>query len=69
MKQYRLMRLFQKNDETMLPSLHKIHREDEDAYISMYQKHTADLEKLLQLDSQSDTREFDKAWTATDPEK
>lgn len=66
---HRLMRLFQKNDETMLPSLHKIHREDEDAYISMYQKHTADLEKLLKLDLQSDTSELDKAWTATDPEK
>ena len=66
---HRLMRIFRKNNEAMLPNLHKIHRKDEDTYISMYQKHNADLEKLLKLDLQSDKSEFDQAWNATNPEK
>ena len=66
---HRLIRIFRKNDEAMLPDLHKIHRKDEDTYISLYQKHNADLEELLKLDSKSDTAEFDKAWTTANPEK
>ncbi len=66
---YRLTRIFRKNDEDMMPELYKIHREDEDSYISMYQKHNADLEELMTLDLNSDLEELDKAWTAGNPEK
>ena len=65
---YRLMRIFQKNDEEMMPELYRIHRQDENNYISMYQKHNADLEELITLDSNSDLEELDKAWTAKNPE-
>lgn len=66
---YKLKRIFRKNDEEMMPELYKIHREDEDQYISMYRKHNADLEELMQLDSSTDVEELDKAWTAANPEK
>ena len=65
---HRLMRIFQKNDEEMMPELYKIHREDRDSYISMYQKHNADLEELITLDLNSDMDNVDKAWTAKNPE-
>lgn len=65
---YRLMRIFRKNDEEMMPELHRIHREDEGQYISMYQKHNADLEELMKLDLGLDMEELDKAWTAKTPE-
>lgn len=66
---HRLARLFCKKDEAKLPELHKILREDEASYVSMYRKHNADLEELLKLDSESDMTEIDKAWTAVNPEK
>ena len=65
---HRLMRIFRKNDEDMLPELYKIHREDEANYISMYQKHNADLEELMTLDRSADPEEIDRAWTAANPE-
>ncbi|MEM6883524.1 MAG: monovalent cation:proton antiporter-2 (CPA2) family protein [Verrucomicrobiota bacterium] len=65
----RMMRLFVKTDEATLPELYKMHREDEEKYISMYQQHTADLEELMKLDQKSNTDELDKAWTAENPEK
>ncbi|WP_321330468.1 monovalent cation:proton antiporter-2 (CPA2) family protein [uncultured Ilyobacter sp.] len=65
---YRLMRIFRKNDEDMLPKLYKIHREDEKNYISMYQQHLNDIEKVMKLDLDSSTDEIDKSWTAYNPE-
>ncbi len=65
---YRLKRIFRKNDDEMMPDLYRMHREDEDQYISMYQKHNADLEELMRLDQKADTEEIDKAWTAKNPE-
>ena len=66
---HRLMRLFCRNDEAMLPELHKIFREDQSSYVSMYQKHNAYLEELLKLDSEADMTEIDKAWTTANPEE
>jgi CPA2 family monovalent cation:H+ antiporter-2/glutathione-regulated potassium-efflux system ancillary protein KefC len=65
---HRLMRIFRKHDEEMIPELYKMHREDEASYISMYQKHNADLEELMSLDLDQDMDELDKAWTAANPE-
>ncbi len=65
---HRLALLFRKNDEEMLPELYKTNREDVDKYISMYQKHNADLEKLMTLDLNVDMEELDKAWMAGNPE-
>ena len=65
---HRLMRIFRKNDEEMMPELYKMHREDEENYISLYQKHNADLEELMTLDLNVDMEELDKAWTAANPE-
>ncbi len=65
---HRLMRIFRKSDEDMLPELYKIHREDEEKYISMYQKHNADLEEIMTLDQIADMEELDKAWTAANPQ-
>lgn len=65
---HRLMRIFRKNDEDMLPELYKINREDEERYISMYQKHNADLEELMAIDLSEELEELDKAWTAANPE-
>ena len=66
---HRLMRLFRKNDEGMMPELYQMHREDEEKYISMYQQQSAVLEELMTLDTQIDRDEVDKAWTAANPEK
>ncbi|SFM31498.1 monovalent cation:proton antiporter-2 (CPA2) family protein [Methanolobus profundi] len=66
---HKLMRIFRKKDEEMMPELHKMHHEGEDSYISMYQKHNEDLEKLMMLDLNLNIEEIDKAWTAANPEK
>lgn len=66
---HRLMRLFRKNDEEMMPELYKTHREDEEHYVSMYRQQTADLEELMEHDLNMDMEELDKAWTAQNPEK
>lgn len=60
---YRLMRIFRKKDEDSMPELYKIHRDDEERYISMYQKHNADLEELMKMDLDVDVEELDKAWS------
>lgn len=66
---YRMSRIFKKKDKDMLPELYKIHREDEENYISMYQKHNENLEEIMKLDSNSnDIEKLDKAWTAKNPE-
>lgn len=65
---YRFKRLFRKKDEEMMPELYKMHRHDEAQYVSMYQKHNADLEELMQLDESAAFEEIDKAWTAKNPE-
>ncbi|MDC0357618.1 monovalent cation:proton antiporter-2 (CPA2) family protein [Oligoflexia bacterium] len=64
---YRLGRIFRKNDQEMMPELIKMYHKGEDSYISMYQKHNADLEELMTLDLDADLEE-DKAWTAANPE-
>lgn len=66
---HRLMRIFHKHDEEMLPELYKTRREDECKYVSMYQQHNADLEELMTLDLNMDLEEVDKAWTAQNPEE
>lgn len=65
---HRLMRIFQKTDEATLPVLYKLIKEDEESYISMYQKHNADLEELMKLDLELEKEDLDKAWTAANPE-
>lgn len=65
---YRLMRIFRKNDEARMPELYRMHREDEEKYVSMYKKQNADLEGLMQLDLNSDLTEIDRAWTAANPD-
>lgn len=65
---FRLTRLFRRNDEGMMPELYRMHREDHDNYISMYQKHTLDLEEIFNLDRNQDLDELDKAWTVGNPE-
>ena len=61
---YRITRLFHKKDEQTLPELHKIHRQERQNYISMYQQHNADLTELMQKDRIINLEEVDKAWTA-----
>ena len=61
---YKLMRIFRKKDEDSMPELYKIHRDDEERYISMYQQHNADLEELMKMDLDADMEEeLDKAWS------
>ncbi len=65
---YRLMRIFRRHDQKMMPELYKTHCEDEENYISTYQKHSSDLEELMSMDLGSDMEELDKAWTAENPQ-
>ncbi len=65
---HRQMRLFRKKDEDMMPELHRSRTAEAD-YISMYQSHNADLEKLMTLDMNTDIEALDKAWTAKNPGK
>lgn len=51
-----------------MPALYRMHRKDEEQYVSMYQKHNAELEELMMLDREADHEELDKAWTAKNPE-
>ncbi|MBK1880110.1 monovalent cation:proton antiporter-2 (CPA2) family protein [Pelagicoccus mobilis] len=64
----RMKSIFQRNDDAMLSELHKIHRQDEENYVSMYQKHTAELEELMTLDKNNSSDELDKAWAPANPE-
>ena len=66
---HRLMRLFRRKDEEMLPELYKVYSSDRDNYVSMYQQHNADLEELMLMDTNVDTEEIDRAWTAGNPEE
>ena len=66
---HRLTRLFRRKDEEMLPELHKIFKSDRDHYVSMYQKHNAELEELMLLDTNVDMEEIERAWTAGNPEE
>ena len=66
---HRLTRLFRRKDEEMLPELYQIFKSDRDNYASMYQKHNADLEELMLLDTNVDMEEIDRAWTAGNPEE
>ena len=65
---YKLGRLFRKKDREILPELYKIHREDLQKYISVYQKHDENLAELMEKDRELNMEELDKAWTATNPE-
>ncbi len=65
---YRIRRLFRKKDKDTMPELYRIHREDEDKYISMYQQHNANLAELMKKDREIDMEKLDKAWTAANPE-
>ncbi len=65
---YKMGRIFKKKDRDIFPKLYKMHREDEANYISMYQRHTEDLEETMSLDRNSnDIDILDKAWRAKDP--
>jgi len=64
---HRLMRIFKKKDEEMMPELYEI-RCEEDSYVSMYQKHHEHLEELMSLDHNEHLAALDKAWTAKNPE-
>jgi CPA2 family monovalent cation:H+ antiporter-2/glutathione-regulated potassium-efflux system ancillary protein KefC len=65
---YKIRRLFRKKDKETMPELYRIHRQDEDQYISMYQQHNANLAELMRQDREIDMAELDKAWTAANPE-
>ncbi|MDJ0854988.1 MAG: monovalent cation:proton antiporter-2 (CPA2) family protein [Desulfobacterales bacterium] len=65
---YKIRRLFRKKDKETMPELYRIHRQDEDKYISMYQQHNANLADLMTRDREIDMAELDKAWTAANPE-
>ncbi|MGD9045393.1 MAG: monovalent cation:proton antiporter-2 (CPA2) family protein [Desulfobacterales bacterium] len=65
---YKIRRLFRKKDKDTMPELYRIHREDEDKFISMYQQHNANLAELMKKDREIDMEELDKAWTAANPE-
>jgi CPA2 family monovalent cation:H+ antiporter-2/glutathione-regulated potassium-efflux system ancillary protein KefC len=65
---YKIRRLFRKKDKETMPELYRIHRQDEDKYISMYQQHNANLAELMTKDREIDMAELDKAWNAANPE-
>jgi CPA2 family monovalent cation:H+ antiporter-2/glutathione-regulated potassium-efflux system ancillary protein KefC len=65
---YKIRRLFRKKDKETMPELYRIHRQDDDKYISMYQQHNANLAELMTKDREIDMVELDKAWTAANPE-
>jgi CPA2 family monovalent cation:H+ antiporter-2/glutathione-regulated potassium-efflux system ancillary protein KefC len=64
---YKIRRLFRKKDKETMPELYRMHRQDEDKYISMYQQHNANLAELMTQDREIDMTELDKAWTAANP--
>jgi len=66
---YRFMRLFNKNDEDMVPILYEHYLEGEELYINSYQQHMTNLEEIIGLDIKNDLSEADNAWNSNDPEK
>ena len=65
----RLMHIFRKKDEQMMPELLTTSQKSESSYISVYQQHHAELETLMRLDTKYHTEEVDQAWTARNPEQ
>lgn len=59
---YRLMRIFRKHNEDMIPELFRKHREGMESYISGYRQEMVNLEELMTLDREMDLDELDKAW-------
>ncbi|WP_461205650.1 monovalent cation:proton antiporter-2 (CPA2) family protein [Clostridium sp. DL1XJH146] len=66
---YRLMRIFRKHDDDMIPELHKKHKESLENYISIYKQQMENLEELMTLDMEMESEELDKAWTGINPDK
>ena len=64
---HRLRQIFQKKDVEMIPELYN-QRNEEEEYISLYQKHHEHLEELMNLDHNECLIALDKAWTAKNPE-
>ena len=58
---------FEKKDIEMMPELYN-QRNEEENYISLYQKHHEHLEELMNLDDYDCLVALDKAWTAKNPE-
>ncbi|GAA6170050.1 monovalent cation:proton antiporter-2 (CPA2) family protein [Sessilibacter corallicola] len=65
---HRLMRIFRKKDEEMMPALYEMSHQDEGSYISLYQAHHLALEELMTLDKATHGDVIDKAWIANNPE-
>lgn len=65
---YRLMRLYKKSVEDIIPELYQKYREDEEGYISFFQQHQANLEELMSMDMESELQALDKAWTGINKE-
>ena len=65
---YKIKRLFRKKDKDTMPELYRIHREDTEKYVSMYQEHNQNLAELMKQDEEIDMHELDKAWSAVNPE-
>ena len=65
---YKIRRLFRKKDKETMPELYRIHREDEEKYISVYQQHNTYLTDVMTKDRMIDMTDLDKAWTAANPE-
>lgn len=59
---YRMMRLFRKKENDMMPNLKNQNRIDENNYISAVKQHDAVLENLLANSMQMNTKEVNKAW-------
>lgn len=66
---HRLMRIFRKKDEEMMPDLFNNCKKGESNYISTFQDHNQQLEDLMKLDLEANMEEVEKAWTASNPEK
>lgn len=67
---FKRMRLFRKHDEKSLAELYRVHREQNDDYVSTYRQNEDQLARLIQRDVEANTQEaVDRAWTAANPEK
>ncbi|MCF7942249.1 MAG: hypothetical protein K9M84_11585 [Spirochaetia bacterium] len=51
---YQIIRIVRRKDGQMLTDLYRLHREDDDFYISMYQRQQTEMEELMSLDMSSD---------------
>ncbi len=51
---YQIIRTVRRKDGQMLTYLYRLHREDDDFYISMYQRQQTVMEELMSLDMSSD---------------